>query len=126
MVDAVDHDIDLAIVEQISKRCPSGGDDIGQSSAFDRRNDRKFLTVIQVVKQQRALCKGHSPVMLVHLRVNMTADGHKVLPAVVVVDDKLRSPTQKGISDLSDTHFRGNIGEVSAAIVAEKGFVVVR
>src|ERR1700722_18753471 len=100
MVDAVDHDIDLAIVEQISKRCPSGGDDIGQSSAFNRRNDRKFLTMIQVVKQQRTLCKGHSPIMLVYLRVNMAADGHNVLPSVVVEVDKLSSPTQKGISDL--------------------------
>jgi len=44
MVDAVDHDIDLAVVEQIAKSRPAGRNDIGETGAFDSRNRRKFLT----------------------------------------------------------------------------------
>ena len=50
MIDAVNDDVDLAIVEQVAKGRAAAGNDYCKTSAFYRRHELKLLAVIQVVK----------------------------------------------------------------------------
>ena len=50
MVNAIDNDIYLAIVKEVAKRCASSWNDIGETGAFDWRNNFKCLAMVDVMK----------------------------------------------------------------------------
>ena len=55
----------------------------------------------------------------------MSAHEHQVLPAVVVIIEKLCAPTQERIGRLGDPHLRRDINKVGIAVVAVERLVVV-
>ena len=82
----------LPSLNRSPKAAPRAGITSARPVPFDRRHHFELLAVIHVVKQQRALGPGRSPVVLVGLRIDMAADKHQVFPAVVIVVEKLVCP----------------------------------
>ena len=97
----IDHDIDLAVVEEVAESAAASGDDVGKPGAFDRRHVLKLLP-LQVPKEQRTLRKARAPIVLVYLRIDMAIDKKQVLPAVIVVVEKSIAPAKKRNRDLRD------------------------
>src|ERR1035441_2592151 len=118
VVKAVDHHVNLTVVEQISEGCTTRRNHISQARSFYSGHNLEFLAMVQVMKQQRSLRKRCTPVMLIHLRIHGTAHKHQVFPSIIVVIEKLSAPAQKWISAFGDTHLRSDIDEVPISVIA--------
>ena len=55
VIHAIDHHVDLAVVEEISEGCAACRDDVGQTRSFHGRDDFELPAVVDVMKQQRPL-----------------------------------------------------------------------
>ena len=62
VVDAVHHNGDLAVVEEITEGSASSRDDIGQPGTLYRGNQLETFPLVEVVKQQGTLREGHTPI----------------------------------------------------------------
>src|SRR5579863_2679944 len=118
VIEAVDYDVDLAVVEEVAKGCAPCGNDVGQPASLHGRHHLEFLSMVDVVKEQWTFRPGCSPVVLIDLWVDVSAHEHEVFPAVVVVVEKLGAPTEKGIRRFGEAHLRSDVDEVSIAVIA--------
>src|ERR1700753_982252 len=109
MIDAVDHHVDLAVVEKIAKSRAAGRKYIRQAGADDCWNHLKLLSLVRIAEEQRTFRPGRAPVMLIRLLVDVTTHRHHVLPPVIVIVDELRAPAQKWPSQLGEPKPGGNL-----------------
>lgn len=110
MVDAVDDDIDLSVVEDITETGAAPREYICQPGTDYRRHKLKFLSLIDVVEQQRPLRERCAKIVFVNFREDMAVDKENVLPAIIVVIDKFGRPREKRIGD------RGNAIQAGAGL----------
>ena len=124
-VHAVDDHVDLAVVEEVTKRCaPADGDD-GQPCLLDCGHQFEFAFA-QIVIEQRALRVALSPLrVLIDLRIDVAVHDEQILPAVIVVIEEAIAKFDKGDRRLGDSRLVTDICEGSSAIVPEKYGVIV-
>src|SRR6266480_2669741 len=117
-VQVVDHNIDIAIIIQIPK-CDAAAYTSLQKGAAELK---------------AYFCKGSVTVVLMNevalaiawdLRVDMAIGNKQINPTVIVVVEKLGTPTDIRETYSSDIGSVGNIGERIVTIVVEEGVVVV-
>ena len=125
VVDAVDGDVDFAIVENVAEARASARNDQGEASPFDGRHHFEFGT-FQIVQEVGALRVGRTPLEPVGLGIDVAVDGEQVFPAIVIVIDELSAPGEERVSGAGDPHLRTDLGEVAFALVAIEGLVIVR
>src|SRR4051794_38276516 len=87
----VDDYVSFPIVKQISKCRPARDNRHPQPSSLHRRNDFK-LPWFKVVKQQRTLSEGCSPITLIHVGIHMTVGDEQIQPSVVVIIEEAGAP----------------------------------
>ena len=127
-VDWIDDYIDLAVVEQVAKRSSARRNHICQPRALHRRHvfkSSRLRFTGDVVKQQRTLGKRRSPVMLVHLGVDVAIDHKQVQPAIVVVVEETVTPAHERNCRLRNSDVVTHIGKARRAVVVKKHLVVV-
>src|SRR4029077_17635804 len=91
-VNRVDHNIDLAVIDQIAKCCSTCRNDRGQPGSLNGRHLFESsplpFWIRYVMKEQRSFSKRRSPIVLVILRINMAVHHEEIKPAIVVVIEK--------------------------------------
>src|SRR5215475_13520086 len=123
-INIVQHHIDVAVVEDVSKRCASCRNYYRQSASCGRRDFLKFLSV-QVAKQQRPLRIGRSPPGFVGNGINVAVRYEKIQQAVIVKIQKTCSPVQEWNDGISYSAPERHIAKKPVAIISIERFVVV-
>jgi hypothetical protein len=95
-IHAVDHHVDLAIVEYVAKRRPAAHHDISETSSLHGRNQFE-LAIPWIVVEKRTHGIALSPLrVLVHFPINMAVDKQQILPSVVAAIEESIAETEKG------------------------------
>src|SRR5215813_2039389 len=110
-----DH-IQTAITIEITNGHTAGGPGISQGTPRRSTNTLK-LAIFQVAKQQRLLRVGCAPLMIVDGWIDVTISDHHVLPTIIVVVDKHRSPTKEWQRYLAQAGHESHISKVSLAVI---------
>jgi len=90
-INIVYHNVDMAIIEEISESRAAGRDYASQTAAGRRRHFGKLCS-IQVSKQLGALCPSCTPVLPIDARIDVAVRHEDVEEPVVVKVKKPRSP----------------------------------
>src|SRR5258708_2965445 len=128
-VNRIDHNINLAVVEQIAKCCSACRNDLGEPGPPNGRHVFKSSTLAfwirDVMKEQRSFSKRRAPVVLVHLRVSMAVHHEEIEPAIVVVIEKTVAPTDEWNRGSCNTCPVAHVREAAVPLIAVEHLVVV-
>src|SRR5258708_29754062 len=106
-INRVDHNIDLAVIEQIAKCRSTCRNDRGQPGSLNGRHVFESSTlpfwIRYVMKEQRSFSKRRAPLVLVYLRISMAVDHEEIKPSIVVVIEKTVPPTDEWNRGSCDT-----------------------
>src|ERR1700752_5216200 len=117
-IEIVDYQIELAIAIEIADCKTSSRPGVGECVS-GRRSDALKLS-LQVSKQQRLLRVTRSPLMRISRRINMSIHKKQIEPAVVVVIDKTRPPTQERDRHFTKARLKRYVGKIVIAVVVIK------
>src|SRR5712692_252415 len=128
-VNRADHNIDLAVIEQIAKCCSTCQNDPSQPGSLNGRHVFESSTlpfwIRYVMKEQRSFSKRRAPLVLVYLRINMAVNHEEIKPSIVVVIEKTVPPTDEWNRGSCDTCLVAHVREAVVAVVAVEHLVVV-
>jgi len=92
---SVQDNIDMAVIEEVSKRRAARRNHHTQTAARCRWNFFE-LRCVEIAEQLRPLCPGCAPVTLIHRRINVAIGKEDVQQAIIVIVEEPGSPAEKG------------------------------
>src|ERR1700674_3701875 len=123
-VHVVEDNIDVAVVEKVSESRAASRDDHGEAAAGGGRNFLEFCAV-EIAEKLRALGPGGAPLGAVGDRIDVAIGDENIEETVIVEVEEAGSPCEKWNRGVAEAGAEGNVGEISAAVVAVKGLVIV-
>src|SRR5215470_15654626 len=114
-VEIIDHEIETPIAIEIADREPASGPRIRERTSRRRADPLKLA--VQIPKQQRLLRVTRAPLMRIDLRVHVTVHHKQIQPAIVVVIDKARAPTEKRNRHFTQTGLKSYVSKIRVAVV---------
>src|SRR5215211_1439071 len=122
-VEIIDHQIKSTIAIEVSYRQTSSGPRIRQRAS--RRRAHSLKLALDVAEKQRLLRVTRPPLMLIDSRINMPVYDKQIQPAIVVIIDKTRGPTEKRNRNLTKARLKRHIREVVIAVVVIKRIRII-
>src|SRR6185369_4525501 len=123
-IEIVDDEIEFAVTIKISNCKTTSRPRVSQRTA-GRRSDT-FKLPFLISKQQRLLRVTRSPLVRISSRINMSIHNEQVEPAIVVIIDKTRAPTQKRNRNFTKSGLKRYVCEIVVAVVVIKNVRIVR
>src|ERR1019366_1876825 len=94
-VHIVDYDIDVPVIEQVSKSSTAGCNYVSEPASGCWWNLLKHSS-IAVTEELRPLCIADAPILLIHPRIDMSISYKNIQKTIVIKIQESRSPRQKG------------------------------
>src|ERR1043165_4842109 len=123
-IEIVNNQIEPAITIKIANRKPTSGPRVRKR--IPRRRTHSFKLSLHIAKQQRLLRVTRPPLVLISRGINMSIHNKQIEPAIVVVVDKTRSPTQKRNRNFTKPGLKCYVSKIVVAVVVIKNIRIVR
>src|SRR5438309_92020 len=98
-LDLADYYVHFAVVKQVAEGRATPGDHLRKGGSLYRR-DNLELAIVHVAEQQRFLSVRRSPVQSVCRGIDVSVDKHQVEPAIIVIVQESRAPSEERNGDL--------------------------